>query len=427
MRKKAFVVGANKEQLRYAKSDAEKIAKALEKQGYVVAPLEVSSYNVRDFTSYFKEFVDDLKKDDQLIFFFAGHSFLKGRDNKLYFALESSNLKKYRVTCVPASEISSPIEQCEAKNKLIILDSCSAAAFSSSAVKNLRKVNYAFIYSTEAWEKAHELDVIQGGVLTHLINIALSGKDKKALNSSYELTFHTLAEWLLEKKKTEEYKNNSPWKVESLGIDSFVIASFKEDITFIDVKEQEYKRDRRKESKQKVSPEESCIFTDSRDGKIYPTINVNGVTWLAKDFSFNLRVQKSSKPKKPTKQAQLLMYYSFEEAISACPDGWRLPDEKEWKQLIQCFKGFNGLDENRKTIIQRAPKVSLHTFNLELTGCFIAEELCINQKISSFYWTSTQIDDNYCQIIRFDMPDNIWSVDMGNKNWKISSRYIKAR
>lgn len=76
-------------------------------------------------------------------------------------------------------------------------------------------------------------------------------------------------------------------------------------------------------------------FTDSRDGKKYSTIRVNGIRWMASNLNHVLdsNTKESGLPKDGG------CFYSWEEAVNACPNGWRLPTRAEWQGLIDYFGG----------------------------------------------------------------------------------------
>ncbi|MDR2999913.1 MAG: zinc ribbon domain-containing protein [Fibromonadaceae bacterium] len=57
-------------------------------------------------------------------------------------------------------------------------------------------------------------------------------------------------------------------------------------------------------------------FVDNRDGARYRTVKIDSKIWLAE----NLNYGKS--------------YYSFQEAMTACPEGWHLPSFREWYELL---------------------------------------------------------------------------------------------
>ena len=72
-------------------------------------------------------------------------------------------------------------------------------------------------------------------------------------------------------------------------------------------------------------------FTDPRDGTDYYTTTANGLTWMRN----NLAYEGVGIPFKEAKAMRKIYghYYNWDEAQTACPEGWRLPTAAEWEGL----------------------------------------------------------------------------------------------
>ena len=72
-------------------------------------------------------------------------------------------------------------------------------------------------------------------------------------------------------------------------------------------------------------------FTDPRDSRFYQTVSAAGLEWMRR----NLMWTGAGLPyAKCTAMTGLFgQYYTWEEASTACPEGWRLPTDAEWKAL----------------------------------------------------------------------------------------------
>ena len=72
------------------------------------------------------------------------------------------------------------------------------------------------------------------------------------------------------------------------------------------------------------------MFTDSRDGKKYRYVSINGLDWFARNLSYT-----GGTPALGTELLRDLFgtFYTWNEAKDACPEGWRLPKAEDWKSL----------------------------------------------------------------------------------------------
>lgn len=75
----------------------------------------------------------------------------------------------------------------------------------------------------------------------------------------------------------------------------------------------------------------SGVFTDPRDNKQYPYVSLDGRDWFAR----NLAWEGAGVPYDycPAVKDVFGMYYNWNEAAAACPDGWTLPSEADWVAL----------------------------------------------------------------------------------------------
>jgi len=74
----------------------------------------------------------------------------------------------------------------------------------------------------------------------------------------------------------------------------------------------------------------SGTFTDPRDGKTYLTTSNGDQTWFSEDLYFDTT---SSERNHEKDYAETGSYYNWQSARTACPSGWHLPTDEEWKEL----------------------------------------------------------------------------------------------
>lgn len=81
------------------------------------------------------------------------------------------------------------------------------------------------------------------------------------------------------------------------------------------------------------------IFTDPRDGKEYYYRTIGGREWFVRNLSY--AQSGASYYDCPALDDIFGRYYSWNEAVVACPDGWRLPTDEDWLSMVK-YAGYSG-------------------------------------------------------------------------------------
>lgn len=71
-------------------------------------------------------------------------------------------------------------------------------------------------------------------------------------------------------------------------------------------------------------------YTDSRDAQVYNIVTIDSQRWFKENMRYNVSGSMLN-PSNPNSDYGRL--YSWQQAQSACPSGWHLPSDDEWKQF----------------------------------------------------------------------------------------------
>jgi len=79
-------------------------------------------------------------------------------------------------------------------------------------------------------------------------------------------------------------------------------------------------------------------FTDPRDGKVYKTVKIGNQVWMAENLNYEVEGSKCYDNDSANGQKYGRLY-NWETAKKACPEGWHLPSNSEWQELVNFVGG----------------------------------------------------------------------------------------
>lgn len=118
---------------------------------------------------------------------------------------------------------------------------------------------------------------------------------------------------------------------------------------------------------------------DKRDGKIYHKVNLGCNVWLAENLNFESGESYCYNGAASCNQDGRL--YTWEIAMVACPENWRLPTDKEWKAVLTAQGGWEGL---KKWGVQ-----------IPMAGDRRADGVYHYQGESAFFWSATPVGKKF--------------------------------
>lgn len=161
-----------------------------------------------------------------------------------------------------------------------------------------------------------------------------------------------------------------------------------------------------------VQPTQTGTYTDTRDGHTYAWAQFGTQQWMTENARHDLRdvalctiYQPADDHAEGTNTTHLPKYgrlYTYEGALAACPEGWRLPTDADWQQLEQTLGMTTGEAAARgwrgSIAANLLSMYGVHRpLNLLLGGFY---DSYLNMGVSrwrmmgtlGFYWTATPDD-----------------------------------
>ena len=159
-------------------------------------------------------------------------------------------------------------------------------------------------------------------------------------------------------------------------------------------------------------------FTDFRDGKKYRTVVVGSRTWMAENLNFNMEGSEcyDGKAENCMKFGRL---YTFDAATDACPDGWHLPENDEWKRFRTIIEDSDGKEEAWVSLKSRDRWDGSDRYGFDVLPAGKATDGFMELGISAHFWSATEEDgDAYGWHLSppgdfsmdFDVSTNMYSV-----------------
>ncbi len=284
--------------------------------------------------SAFDNFGENLHNYDVGLVFYAGHGIQADGINYLIpVDARLTSIEDVRKECVEAQLILNNMETANAETNIIILDACRDNPFERSWNRSASVQGLAFMNAPE------------GSIIAYATSpgrAASDGLGKNGLYTSALLEFIQVPGLKIEevfkevRKKVRELSTGKqiPWENTSLEGDFYfhqagqmpVNGSTGEPAGLIPLQ----------------------AFTDARDGQTYRWVRIGDQIWMAENLAF--AGSDSWCYDNSVRNCRIYgRLYTWEAALTACPEGWELPGDEDWKQL-EVFLGMSETEANERYI-----------------------------------------------------------------------------
>ena len=179
-------------------------------------------------------------------------------------------------------------------------------------------------------------------------------------------------------------------------------------------------------------------YVDLRDYKIYWTITVNEKEWFVQNLDYDLQNNSWYYDNSETNKIYGKLYAGQSlttNPYDICPEGWHIPTQQEWTDLINAFGGLkvagSTLKETTDLYWRNSKVVRTNKSGMTIlpSGSRDSKPSFANLGKYTSFWTSTpnpKIPNSYYAINFGFMRDNL-IIDGGDPNWSYSIRCVKDK
>lgn len=175
----------------------------------------------------------------------------------------------------------------------------------------------------------------------------------------------------------------------------------------------------KKKARTQVEPEpvEPDMLVDERDGHQYKIFETNGLWWMAQNLNFETQDSWCYELENSNCDNWGRLY-TWDAAIGACPQGWHLPNDQEWSDLVNYYGGVHYAGKELK-------EGGASKFNALMSGYRDKAGFFGKGNISTYFWSSTEQNKDYASFKGiYSQVDNVGTYTY-TKPDAISVRCVK--
>ena len=180
-----------------------------------------------------------------------------------------------------------------------------------------------------------------------------------------------------------------------------------------------------------ISAQDTDFFLDERDGNIYLVARFNNQWWMCQNLKYDVGDGSGCYDDEETNCMLKGRWYNWDAAQKACPEGYHLPSDDEWKEL-ESYIGMDKdnlnemLNRNSGTVGKFLKIEGGLGFDADFTGLINIKDNCSYMGTHAYFWTATQQDDNFAWIrVMIKTKEGVDRLTF-DKRFKFTIRCVKA-
>lgn len=167
-------------------------------------------------------------------------------------------------------------------------------------------------------------------------------------------------------------------------------------------------------------------ITDDRDGQKYKTIKIGDQTWMAENLNFETTggYCYGDDPKNCNVYGRL---YTWDAAMSACPDGWYLPTSAEMYTLFTTVSDWTTASKDLRSLTgwnSGGNGTDAFGFSVLPAGRWMGDAYS-DMGDFALIWSSTEYESNDAMVMYLYHDDRAFRINY-SKNYRFSVRCIKG-
>ena len=167
------------------------------------------------------------------------------------------------------------------------------------------------------------------------------------------------------------------------------------------------------------------VMTDPRDGQTYGVVYINNAYWMAENLNYEMPGS-CWYDDNITNGEIYGRLYTWEAAVNACPNGWHLPTDEEWRKMIKSIDG-DFISQSREAFDELVTCRS-DGFNAQLGGYQSFNSNDDALEFMGYYWSSSESNDEEAWYYYFTWTrwgDGWLLYDDYSKDFSLSCRCVR--